>query len=210
MTVAALRDIEGYAAELSLTEGLEPGEQLRGVELEGCTITGAALYRAGLIGCTFLDCVFTQVDLSLCALTDSRFSGCRFESSKMLGLDWAATSPIAVLDPPAFVDCRMDDATFGGSDLTGVTFQRCRLTGSDFAETTLRRARLEHCDLSGARFARTDLREASLVGSTGWLIDPRENRVSGLRVDASGVEGLVLPLGVTVEVGIGESGPLGM
>ena len=53
--------------------------------------------------------------------------------------------------------------------------------------------------LAGAVFVGTDLRAASLLGATGYVFDPSENRVRGLRVDAFGAAGLLVAMGVVVE-----------
>ena len=48
-------------------------------------------------------------------------------------------------------------------------------------------------------FAPTDLREADLRGARDYVIDVREARVSGLRVDHVGALGLLAPFGIDVE-----------
>lgn len=188
--------VGGYAAELDLVGGLDPGQELADLELDRCTLTGAVLSGARLARCTFTEVTFRRCDLTTLDLSDSRFLGCTFEGCRMLGLSWAAADTAGVLHPNRFVDCRLDDATFLAADVTGWTFERCRLHRADFESTVMARAELTGCDLTGARFARTDLRGAGLVDSYGWVLDPRENRVTGLRVSLDGIEGLLAPLGV--------------
>ena len=48
-------------------------------------------------------------------------------------------------------------------------------------------------------FVGTDLRGASLLGAVGYAFDPSENRVRGLRVEASGAAGLLAAMGLVVE-----------
>ncbi|HPB73342.1 MAG TPA: pentapeptide repeat-containing protein [Phycicoccus sp.] len=194
--VVRLTDIAGYAAGLSIEEGLDPHEVVRGLDLDGCTLTGVSLSEARLLGCTFVECRFESVDLSMTDLTDSRFTGCTFVGSRMLALGWASTSSSPVFDPNHFEDCRMEHASFAGSDVTAFTFRRCRLREADFTEAVARRVDFAGSDLAAARFDRTDLRDASLAGATGWVLDPRTNTVRGLRIDLDGAAGLLDPLGV--------------
>lgn len=172
--------------EETLHGSMEPGQELRDVDFDGCTFSGCALEQARLLRCTFIDTRFVACDLSLAVLTDSRLVGVVFERCKLLGLNFAALGargPAA--DPLRFHECRLDMACFAGVDATGAGFAGCRLTEADFTDATLRGADFAGSDLHGARFANTDLREASLLGATGYTFDVRENRVRGLRLDAA-------------------------
>ena len=74
--------------------------------------------------------------------------------------------------------CSLREADFGGADAQRVDFGG---------------------RLAGAVFVCTDLREASLLGAIGYALDPSQNRVRGLRVDAVGTAGLLIGMGVVVE-----------
>jgi uncharacterized protein YjbI with pentapeptide repeats len=68
-----------------------------------------------------------------------------------------------------FRDCRMDLATFAGSELERTTFSGCNLAQCDFEGAHLRSVRFEHCDLTeadltGARLERCELRGCTLEG----------------------------------------------
>lgn len=189
----------GYAVDLTFSEGMAAGEVLRGSEFDGCLLSDASWVGALVVGSVFSECRFERCDLSMVDLLDTRFVGCTFVGCKLLGLNWTRVAGGLVLDPCAFEECRLDDAIFTGCDVTGVRFNGSRLRGADFAEAVLRRADFGGCELAGARFVRADLREASLVGATGWVLDPRENQVQGLRVDYAGSAGLLAPIGVIVE-----------
>ena len=70
----------------------------------------------------------------------------------------------------------------------------------DLAGADLRRTELTDCDLGAATFAGTDLREASLLGSSGYVVDPAENRVrGGRRPPAAGAGGILRALGLVVD-----------
>ncbi|HSF99453.1 MAG TPA: pentapeptide repeat-containing protein, partial [Ornithinibacter sp.] len=75
----------------------------------------------------------------------------------------------------------------------------CSLREADFGGADARRVDLGGSDLDGAVFVGTDLRGASLLGATGCRFDPSQNRVRGLRVDATATRGLLSAMGVVVE-----------
>lgn len=130
-------------------------------------------------------------------MTDSRLLGVAFERCKLLGLDVAALDARALAaDPLRFQECRLDMAAFIGVDAAGATFANCSLREADFSGAVLRGADFAGSDLMGARFAGTDLREASLLGATNYVLDVRDNRVRGLRVDAAEAARLLAVFGV--------------
>ena len=198
--VDRLAACDGYAVQVTLTEGLAPGEVLEGVDLEGCRFEGSVLEGAVLRRCTFTECLFTGCNLSRVDLDGSRFVDCRFVDCKALAVAWtrAARAELSVR-PWDFERCRLDLASFQEGAVAGSRWVDCSLREADFAAADCRDADLAGSDLTGAVFVRTDLRGANLSGATGYAFDPSENRVAGLRVDASGALALVEGLGVVVE-----------
>ncbi len=195
-----LADATGYAADLDLTEGLAPGEVLEGVELEACRFDGCVLEKGVLRDCTFTDCTFTGCNLSMADLDGSRFTDCRFVDCKALAVAWGRARPAPLSTRPwDFERCRLDLGSFREVEGVGSRFVDCSLREVDLAGADLRKAELPGCDLMGATFAGTDLREADLVGATGYSIDPGENRVRGLRVDAMAAGGILRAMGLVVE-----------
>lgn len=191
---------DGYAADLDLTEGLAPGEVLEGVELEGCRFDGCVLEGAALRGCTFTDCTFTGCNLSRVDLTDSRFVDCTFVDCKALAVSWGRAAPAPLSTHPWDLErCRLDLGSFRDVAAAGSRLVGCSMREVDLAGADLRRADLTGSDLAGATFAGTDLRDATLVGAGGYVVDPGENRVRGLRVDAAGAGGILRALGLVVE-----------
>lgn len=190
----------GYAVDLVLTEGLEPGEVLPAVELEGCRFEGTVLEEAVLRDCVFTDCVFFGCNLSMAVLDGSRFTDCRFVDCKALAVSWGRAAPAPLSTRPwDFERCRLDLGSFRDAEAAGSRFHGCSLREVDLGGADLRRAELTGCDLGSATFAGTDLREASLLGASGYVVDPAENRVRGLRVDALGAVGILRALGLVVE-----------
>lgn len=187
-------------SERTLRGGLPRGETVSGVHFERCTFLGSVMERARFVGCTFEACEFDSCDLSMVDLTDCRFLECRFTSCKALAVSWPRMhlSTLAP-EPLRFEQCRLDLGSFQGMDLSGATFSGCGLREVDFSEAVLRRVGFAESDLSGAVFVRSDLREASFVGASGLLLDVRENRVTGARLDAADAPRLFEVLGLEFE-----------
>jgi fluoroquinolone resistance protein len=195
-----LADSGGYAVDLDLSEGLAPGQVLERIELEGCRFDGNVLEEAVLRECVLTDCVLNGVNLSMAALDGSRFTDCRFVDCKALAVSWGRAAPAPLSTRPwDFERCRLDLGSFREAEAAGSSFVGCSMREVDLAGADLQRAELTGCDLSGATFAGTDLRGAGLLGSSGYVIDPGENRVRGLRVDTLGAGGILRALGLVVE-----------
>ncbi len=190
----------GYAADLTVTEGLSPGEVLDGVELEGCRFERAVLEGAVLRDCTVTECVLTGCNLNRVDLTGSRFVDCTFVECTALAVTWtrAGAAPLSAR-PWDFERCRLDLASFQEGALADSRFAGCSLREADFGGADCRRVDFGGSELTGAVFVGTDLREASLVDAVGYAFDPSQNRVQGLRVEALGAAGLLAAMGVVVE-----------
>lgn len=195
-----LADTGGYAVDLTITQGLLPGEVLDGVELEACRFERAVLEGSVLRDCTFADCVFTGCNLNRVDLSGSRFRDCTFVECTALAVIWARAGSAALSARPWDLErCRLDLASFQEGSIAGSRLVGCSLREADFGGADARRVDFADSDLSGAVFVGTDLRDASLLGANGYLLDPTANRVRGLRVDASGAAGILAALGVVVE-----------
>jgi len=195
-----LADIDGYAVDLTISEGLEPGEVLDGVELEGCRFERAVLEGAVLRDCTFTECVFTGCNLNRVDLSGSRFSDCRFVECTALAVIWTRAGEAALSARPWDLErCRLDLASFQEASIAGSRLVGCSLREADFGAADAQRVDFADSDLSGATFVGTDLRGASLLGAVGYAFDPSVNRVRGLRVEAAGAAGLLAAMGLLVE-----------
>ncbi len=183
-----------------LTGGLDEGERLADVELVGCTFRDADWAGGVVSGVRLERCTFERVDLSRVRLPDVVLDGCAFVGCKALATAWSMLgAPMLSPDPSTWTDCQLSMGSFSGLDLTGARFERCVLTEADFDEATLKDVVVDDSSLAGARFVRADLRGADLVGARDYVIDARESRVDGLRVDTVGALGLLAPFGVVVQ-----------
>lgn len=190
----------GYAVDLTIREGLEPGEVLDGVELEGCRFEGAVLEGAVLRGCTFTDCVFTACNLNRVDLVGSRFVDCAFRDCTALAVTWTRAGQAALSARPWDLErCRLDLASFQEASMSRSRLVDCSLREADFGGADAQQVDFGGSDLGGAVFVGTDLRGASLRGASGYAFDPSQNRVRGLRVDAPEASGLLVAMGIVVE-----------
>ena len=182
-----LADSGGYAVDLTITEGLEPGEVLDGVELEGCRFERAVLEGAVLRDCTFTDCEFTGCNLNRVDLSGSRFSDCTFVECTALAVIWTRAGEATLSARPWDLErCRLDLASFQEGAIAGSRLVGCSLREADFGGADAQRV-----DFGGTRPPRRRVRRhrpagGDLVGAVGYAFDPSQNRVRGLRVEASG------------------------
>ena len=190
----------GYAADRTLTRGLSPGEVLDGIELEACRFEGNVLEGAVLRGCTFTDCVFTGCNVNRVDLDGSRFVDCTFVDVTALAVTWTRAAAAALsVRPWDFRRCRLDLASFQEAAMAGSRLVDCSLREADFGGADAQRVDFAGSDLGGAVFAGTDLRGACLLGASGYAFDPSQNRVRGLRVDATATTALLTAMGLVVE-----------
>lgn len=189
-----------YVADLTFTEGLPPGEVLKGVEFEGCRFDRAVIEGGVLRNCTLIDCVLTGCNLNRVDLDGSRFSDTTFVDCTALAVTWTRAAAATLSARPwDFTRCRLDLASFQEAALAGSRFVDCSLREADFAGADAARVEFTGSDLSGAVFVSTDLRAASLVDARGYAFDPSQNRVRGLRVDAVAAGGLLTAMGLVLE-----------
>ena len=168
-----LADSGGYAVDLTITEGLEPGEVLEGVELEACRFERAVLEGAVLRDCTFTDCVFVGCNLNRVDLSGSRFSDCTFVECTALAVIWTRAGEATLSARPWDLErCRLDLASFQEGAIAGSRLVGCSLREADFGGADAQRVDFGESDLSGAVFVGTDLRGASLVGRRGLRVRP--------------------------------------
>lgn len=188
-----------YAARATLSGGLEPGVELRDLELEECDIVGGVLERTSWRRCTLDGCTFTGVNLSMSEFVDVRFSDCTMRDTKAQAVAWAGLRSGGLARRSVWFErCRLDYGTFVGVDVRGMRFTSCSLVDADFAEADCREVEFVDCDLSGARFAGADLRGALLAQVRGLALDVREARTRGLRVDPSVALDLVAAIGIDI------------
>jgi fluoroquinolone resistance protein len=164
---------------------------------ERCSFEGAMLQGADLARCRFVDCRFASSNLSVVRVGEASFQTATFVDSKLAGVDWTQAARFALV---AFERCVLDGCAFVEMDLRRAVFRGSRLRDAAFAGADLSGADLRDCDLTGAQFVRTKLAGADLRAARGYAIHPCQNDVAGLRASMPDAVGLVLPLGVEIEL----------
>ena len=83
-------------------------------------------------------------------------------------------------------------------NLTGARFVRCRAIEVNFIEARLADAAFTGSNLSGSTFDHCDLRKADFRDTQGLFIDPAKNRVKGARIDMAAAVLLATSFGLRV------------
>lgn len=159
------------------------GSEVIGVDFYDCVFQDCAFVEVTFKDCKFVDCLFSGCDLSLARVDDSAFTNVRFESSKVIGIDWtrAYWPRIGGLQMLSFADCALNFSTFIQLDLKGIEITDCMARDVDFTEARLIRANLSGTDFSESRFLETDLTEADFTRATNYAVDAGRNRLKRTR-----------------------------
>lgn len=178
------------------------GESVDGAEFDECVFDHCTFSGSTFKHGRFLSCRFVRCDLSNLTVTATRFRDARFESTKLIGVDW--TRADAMAEPHtntslSFTDCVLDLSNFVGLNLRAATFERCHAIETDFAEADLRDAVFRRTDLSGARFHNSNLERADFRDALNYTIDPRANKMRGARFNLPEAVALLRGLDVVVE-----------
>jgi uncharacterized protein YjbI with pentapeptide repeats len=146
-------------------------------EFYDCAFSHSTFEESVFRRCRFVNCVFRDCDLSLIKVPESSFTSTRFESSKVIGVNWTeARWPRARLaNPVSFSKCAISHSTFIGLALPSIQFRDCVASDVDFREADLSRADFGATDLSGSLFGKTNLSEADLSRACNYRIDPGQN-----------------------------------
>ena len=148
-------------------------------EFHDCTFGRCSFVETIFQGCRFVNCVFQHCDLSLVQMPDCSFAATRFESSRVIGVNWAkAHWPATRLgDSIGFFKCAINHSTFIGLNLRRIQIQECVAVDVDFREADLSQANFAGTDLSDSLFLATNLTQADLSRARNYQIDLSQNVV---------------------------------
>jgi uncharacterized protein YjbI with pentapeptide repeats len=146
-------------------------------EFDECTFVRCSFAESVFRRCRFASCVFEHCDLSLVQLPDSSFSACRFEDSKLVGVNWteAHWPETRLWEPVHFSRCMINHSTFIGLNLKGICVTDCVAEDVDFRESDLSQADFSGTDLSKSLFINTNLTKADLSRARNYTIDAGQN-----------------------------------
>jgi uncharacterized protein YjbI with pentapeptide repeats len=129
----------------------------------------------------FSQCLLTDVTLTGGNWRKTTFADVRFEDSRLLGPDLAAShwrdseirrgiaSGVQWFDSDLrrvhFEQVKLDAVNFRGAAMVDVVFTDCRLREADFGGTKLTRVRFPGCTFQDADFSRAKLKDVDLRGA---------------------------------------------
>lgn len=196
---AILADGTDFVRGETIIGRLTPRQEFRGVGFEDCTFKGCIIDEAILRNCDLVDCRFVATSLSQTKLPGTSFNDVTFSDCRAQSVDWSAAIPNQVsMAPLSFEGCKLTYSSFVNANLRRWFFQRCDLTDAEFGNATLTGARFVECNFTGARFPGADLRKLDLTASHGFVFDPRDAQVSGLKVRADDGAQLLRAFGIQV------------
>jgi len=169
---------------------------IAGSRFDRCTFRKVQLKEASLSKCKFESCVFENCDLSLFHGYESAFIDVRFHECKLVGVNWTDGRRYSNI---SFEKCVLDYCSFVSLDFRKTDFHDCRFLEASFAEANLTDANFAGSDLSGCRFLRTNLTRCDLSNARGYVINPNENTVKGMKVSLAGAVSLMQTLGIRVD-----------
>ncbi len=185
-------------AGLDLTE-----IDLGGKELFRCTFQGCQLRESRWRKATLERCTFVGSDLSGVVLDQTGLRGVRFESTKLLGVDFSRIAPHAEV---AFVDSKLRYASFARQALRTTTFRNCSAPDVTFVDVDLTEADFGGTDLTGSTFTGCTLVKADLRTARGLFLEPARNRLKDTGVPVETAVLIAQHLGMVVSGYDGDAG----
>lgn len=120
-----------------------------------------------------------------------------FTDCKMIGIDFTKCAPM--LFRVAFNKCVLNLCNFSTLRLTDTVFKGCTLREVDFVEANLTKSNFSDSDLKGAIFNKNDLRGANFIGTTGYLINPLNNKIQKAKFGIPEVISLLSVFDIKIE-----------
>jgi uncharacterized protein YjbI with pentapeptide repeats len=161
-----------------------------------CRFERVRLVEAVCTAARFEDCTFARSDLTLLKVERAGFHDVRFVQTKLMGVDFSGVKRLAFA--PTFEGCVLTYATFAGLKMRGVRFDDCKADEASFAGVDLTGAVFASTDLTNAKFIDTVLVDADLSTSWGYRISPQQNKLQRTRFSDDAALALVEALGVIV------------
>jgi fluoroquinolone resistance protein len=168
---------EAHYADQAFKEVRLERQEIVSSEFQDCVFFRSSFVESVFRRCRFVECVFTECDLSLVRVPESRFTFTRWESCKVIGVNWAEADwpKTGLANPIGFFKSAISHSTFIGLALKGIEIKDCVAMDVDFREADLSGADFGGTDLSQSLFGHTDLSEADLSRARNYHIDPSHN-----------------------------------
>jgi uncharacterized protein YjbI with pentapeptide repeats len=158
------------------------GQELLQVEFEDCVFRYGDFSQVSFKQCYFSECHFVHCDMSLMQVMDSRFTGCKFEDCKVIGVDWTKADWSGLTQvAPQFNHCVLNDSSFWGLKLESIMIHACDARDVDFREANLHAGDCGHTDFSQSLFRNSRLTEVDFSHARSFDIDVRVNDIKGAK-----------------------------
>lgn len=156
------------------------GGIIESVLFEECTFTDCDFSGVFFIDCEFIDSSFEKSNLSVSKFENSKFTDLVFLNSKLVGIDWtlADWSMQSSSSPLRFLNSILDDSSFFGLKLKGLTIKRSSVHNVDFRSGEFTKGIFIDSDFSGALFGSTNLMCADFRGAKNYRIDLNHNIIT--------------------------------
>lgn len=174
--------------------------EIEGATFEDCEFNHCNFSSAKILRCRFNNCTFNHCNLAVADVTDSRFYEIYFNECKLSGIDWTRAvwpefNPDFELH---FKKCLLNNASFFSLKLNNLNMEECRLIDADFRESDLSGSVLTGCDFAGSLFNNTILRYVDFTDSWDYNINILNNTVA--RAKFSRLEALILLESLGIEL----------
>jgi uncharacterized protein YjbI with pentapeptide repeats len=136
--------------------------------------------------------------MSTAKLEESKFTECRFQGCKQLGIDWSTLRTEFGLELDC-LECDLSYSLFESLDLSNSKFIHCTLHEVDFSSCNCKAVSFSESDLLKTRFTKTDLSESDFRKARNYYFDPSQNKCKGARFDYPEVLNLLASFGVKVD-----------
>jgi len=153
------------------------GELFDGLDLATVALEGRELYNCEFRNCKLNEttwkqmrlesCQFVSCDLTRASVATMKAHGVAFRGCKLMGIDWSA---LAAANDLEFHDCSMRYCSFVGLKLRKLAVSKCAIIDATFV------------DFTNTSFNRCEFKGATFPAARGLFIDPRQNRVKGVKL----------------------------
>ena len=150
------------------------GRELYNCEFRNCKLNETTWKQMRLEACRFVSC-----DLTRASVATMKAHGVEFRSCKLMGIDWIA---LAAANDLEFHDCSMRYCSFVGLKLRKLAVSKCAIIDATFVDVDLMGATFDDCDFTNTSFNRCEFKGATFPAARGLFIDPRQNRVKGVKL----------------------------
>lgn len=181
---------DAYLADILRTRHVEPGSDLRGIDLSEENLAGVQFSQVDLSGANLTSANLSGANLSFAKLRGACLFQAVLDKTECLGADFTQTDcresrgtslglGNATLTDSSWFSARLSHATFTNADLTRADFrtstvEHCRMRDSnlvraDFTGASLPGSDLSGSDVTGARFDSVNLQDAAVEGLKGYV-----------------------------------------